>query len=847
MLEVYMEMTSLNKAWDMSYCDYGAWDINTFDRTQSIKCPVPGAVHMGLKDAGIISEPLEGMNMLDCAFVEEKDFWYTTSFDMNADSIGERVILYFDGVDVNADYYLNGKHIGSSDNAFLAHEFDVTSVITAGTNELTVRVNEGLKPVKAKSVNMDYMEFSWNQEEIYRTYIRKPQFCYGWDWAKRLSTCGIYKGVYIKSYKGAYWGNPHITCEYDANEKKADINITADINVIKPGAYKIAYKITTDTRYEAERVVAAGETAYNLAVTIQNPRLWWCNGFGEQYLYNISLDIIDQDGNVLDTRTYDYGIRTLYIEQKPIGTDGDKTFTFILNGENVYAKGGNWVPVDQVIGRITRERYETLIQCAVDMNMNMFRVWGGGFYESDDFFDLCDRYGILVWHDFMFACGYYPDYDEDFVENVRKEADYQVKHKRNRTSFVGWSGNNENYSMYEGHKKHIEKKFPFYGQRIYEEVLASACANLDPQREYRLSSPFGGSDPDDKREGDQHFWYVYQPNTGMQYDFFRISDMKSSFLSEFGVIAPMNLETLVRCCDQDERYPQSKQWLFHSNTGDNFNMVLNKYFGIEEPDKNLSVEQYILMGQAIQAEVIKQAFEKFRSEKYLCSGTLFWMYSDCFPTSGWCFVDYYYNKKPLYYHTKKAFAPIGLYFKGFNPNTDEGMKSYGTGSGSIEVFVLNDRLDIVPLDLRLEIMDLSGNVIDTLCTQTTVPKNASVSVMNIDTSAYMSKHNPEDIVFVCTVFENGIEVAQNRYFAAPYGKLALKKANITCEAVQCDGYTQLSISADAYVWMCHLPGTGFDNNDFDIIPGKTVEVKLYGVNVEDYNFSCLSMNDCIGG
>lgn len=439
-------------------------------------------------------------------------------------------------------------------------------------------------------------------------------------------------------------------------------------------------------------------------------------------------------------------MRSLTLRQEPIGDKGDKTFTFVLNGKPVFAKGGNWVPVDQIIGRITKERYETLIRCAIDMNMNMFRVWGGGFYESDVFMDLCDRMGMLVWHDFMFACSYYPDYDEEFVESVRREAIYQVKNKRGHACFIGWSGNNENYSMYEGHMKYVEDKFPFYGKRIYEEVLAPVCAEYDPERPFRLSSPYGGDGADDIREGDQHFWGVYHDFHEFYGDYFRIADSKASFVSEFGMIAPMNLESLKKCCDEDQWYPQSEQWKFHSNIGDNFEQELTRYFGVDEPCKNVPLDQYILMGQAIQAEVIRYAFEKYRSEKYLCSGTLFWMYSDCYPTSGWCFVDYYYNKKPLYYYTKRAFAPVGIFFNGYNPNTLKGMKEYRE-----------------------------------------------------------------------TYEQNGDTVT-------------------------------LTLAADRYVWLCHLPhdeGIFFDNNDFDLVPGEPVQVTVSGSAAKDYRFRCLTMNDCL--
>lgn len=854
-----MKEISLNTDWQLSYCDINEWDISNFnserEREQTMKCTVPGAVHLALKDANIIKEPLEKLNMLDCKFVEEKDFWHTVTFQVEEDFIKDKVVIYFDGVDVNASYYLNNSHLGDSNNAFYCATFDITDKLCVGENCLVVRVNEGVQAVKAHGKSIDYMEFSWNQEEPYRTYLRKPQFCYGWDWAKRLTTCGIYKSVSIKSYEKAYLNDIYITNEVIDNT--ANIQVKFDVcstNKINNENYKIRYTVSTDSAYETKKVVSQGEqSACNtLSVEIDSPKLWWCNGYGDAYLYNIVLELLDNQGNVLDTKEQNYGIRTITIEKEPISTDVDKTFTFVLNGKKIYAKGANWVPVDQIIGRISAQRYETLVQCAVDMNMNMFRVWGGGFYEGDDFFNSCDKHGIMVWHDFMFACGYYPDFDEEFVENVIQEAIYQVKDKRNRASFVGWSGNNENYSMYEGHVKNIEKKFPFYGKKIYEEVLANACGQFDPQREYRLSSPYGGAFADDLKEGDQHFWGAYHSFSDVYNDFFRIADSKASFVSEFGMIAPFNLETLKKCCDEEECVPQSEQWLFHSNSGDNFETLIEDYFGISQPSKSVAIDKYILMGQAIQAEVIKYAFEKYRSEKFLCSGTLFWMYSDCYPTSGWCFVDYYYNKKPLYYYTKKAFAPVAIFFNGYNPNAKKSMAEYkeyySNDSASVDVTVISDCLCDLNLNCTIDIMKLDGTKIDTTTFDTTVTENTANVVYKLDLNKYISNGlDIDDTVIVCTVKDENAVIAQNRYFLAPYKNLMLQKAKVICTKEQKEGYVELTIKADTYVWLCHLPhneGESFDNNDFDLIPNQEVKVKVFGKSVDEYIFNYLTMNDC---
>lgn len=846
----YMRELSLNSQWRMSFCDIGQWTVEEAARGEEVACRVPGAVHLALIEAGIIEEPFKKLNMQACRFAEDKDFWHFTDFIIEEGFIQDQSILYFEGVDVNADYYLNGEHLGSSCNAFCQVEFDITNQLNIGKNTIAVRVNEGIKAVKDENKSIEYMKHSWNQQEPYRTYVRKPQFCYGWDWAQRLTTCGIYKPVYIKSYEKAYLKDVYITSGMAAGA--AEIKINCGIECLKAGDYKIKYTVYTDERFEEPEIAASGESAYSEAVqfTIESPRLWWCSGAGDPYLYRVVVELTDGRGKVLHRNEQRHGVRTIRIEQRPIGKKGqkNKTFTVVLNGKRIYAKGANWVPVDQIIGRITKERYEKLIDCAVDMNMNMFRVWGGGFYEGSAFFDACDRRGLMVWHDFMFACGYYPDFDHEFMENVRKEAVYQVLDKRKRTCFIGWSGNNENYSMYEGHQKYIEEPFPFYGRKIYEEILAPVCAELDPSREFRLSSPYGGDCADDIKEGDQHFWGVYHEFHEHYDDFFRIADSKASFVSEFGIIAPMNLESLKKCCDEEQCRQGSEQWRFHSNTGENFDRVVGHYFGKDA--KSVPVDQYILMAQSIQAEAIRYAFEKYRSEKFLCSGTLFWMFSDCYPTSGWCFVDYYYNKKPLYYYTKRAFAPVGLFFKGYNPNTNKGMEEYQeyyrTNGVSFDIAAVNDSFSSMELEFTVNVMRLDGTMLAQVSFSHDVPENAAQSVLTLDLNKYIPDIDVHSTVVICRAEHKGETVAVNRRFLAPYKDLALKKADIRCKMERAGDHIQLTLSADSYVWLCHLPhgeGVSFDNNDFDIVPGEEVKVNVYGT--DSYEFKCLSMNDCI--
>ena len=384
-------------------------------------------------------------------------------------------------------------------------------------------------------------------------------------------------------------------------------------------------------------------------------------------------------------------------------------------------------------------------------------------------------------------------------------------------------------------------------------MLAPICAAYDPERPFRLSSPWGGDCADDIREGDQHFWGTYHDFHELYGDFFRIAESKASFVSEFGMIAPLNLESLKKCCDADQLYPQSEQWRFHSNTGDNFEKILSQYFGAAEPCKTIPLEQYILMGQAIQAEVIRSAFDKYRSEKFLCSGALFWMYSDCYPTSGWCFVDYYGNKKPLYYYTKRAFAPVGIFFSGYNPNALQGMREYrahyAQNGAALRIALTSDLKRSVSLDCTVRVMTLAGKTLLSETFASDLPENsAKPDAYTIDVTPCLADCDPCDLVVQCTASLDGEIAAENRCFLAPFKDLHLEKTPVRCEAAPCGGAVTLTLTADRYVWLCHLPhdeGVFFDNNDFDLVPGTPVRVTVSGPAAKDYKFRCLTMNDCL--
>lgn len=842
-----MHTIVLNGAWSMAYAEIGAWSIAeaqaALGAPDALTCPVPGSVHQGLMAAGIIPDPMVAAGAQACWFMEGLDFWLETSVRVDRPDPYSQALLRFDGIDLDADVYVNGQLLMHCDNAFLRWEADARPLLVPGRNTVTVRVNEGLAGVRHKDIG--YMKYSWNQEEPCRTWLRKPQYCYGWDWAKRLSTCGIWQGVTLLCAGAARLGDVQVVTKLSSDHAVATLDIHPDLTVQSPGRYAVRAQLYGDERYAQGTCVAEAEAENEgaLGIELQAPELWWPNGEGLPYLYTLKLQARDAQGNLLDECVLSIGIRTLSFEEGLL-EDGSHRFAVSVNGRPIFAKGANWVPIDQLAGHAAREKYFALVREAAEMNMNLLRVWGGGIYETEAFFDACDRHGIIVWHDFMFACGYYPDFDEGFVDSVAREAAYQVKRLRNRACLIGWSGNNENHAMYEGLVKHQDPDAVFYGQRLYEEILPDIVRRHDLERSYRPSSPYGGAYADDPTQGDQHLWAVNQIGNPQYMDMFAYVDTPVTFLSEFGMLAPMNLETLKRCLDEDQQYPQSPQWKYHSNIGDYFDVLYETFYGVAEASKRLPLASYILAGQALQAECMAYAFTQLRARWPHCSGALLWMYSDCYPTSGWTFVDYYLNRKALYYYTKRAFAPACFAFSGYQPNRLENMAK--AGAGAVDISLANDGAEALTGTYHRTVLRFDGQILAEAALPVTVPAQSVLAVERYDPSTLAAV--PEELV-ILTRLEMAQGIAcEGRYFAAPFGRLALPAAQISIARHRVPEGLLLTLTADSYVWLFHLQvpeGIVVDDNDFDLLPGIPRTIRLSGPVDPEMPVAYETMNGCL--
>ncbi len=861
------QVIHLDGTWQLGVCDVGAGALTNLPPF-SYQCPVPGDVHEAFLLAGEIMEPLIGLNSKDQTWLEEKEFWYQRRFFVEEKDLETSVFeLTFEGLDLVAEVFVNGCSLGVRENAFIAHTFHVTNQLQAGENQLLVRIDGGKTHARKKDIrDMDKM---WNEDEPSRVWMRKPQFVYGWDWTIWLETCGIWKGVYLTCFDAPVLGDVFVHDNGQGVPKEGQARESlVEVEIKKPEGcmeeLTLSVFVREDARFVEEPGLVASlstqtrEDGLQVSLSMEDARLWWCNGLGDPYLYEITVVLSDAAGQVLDTcKTY-YGIKSISIREEELSAT-ESGFTFVLNGVPVFVKGANHVPCDCLIGRIQDEKTYALVQMAADCNMNMLRVWGGGIYESEAFMEACDALGIMVWHDFMYACGYYPDFDEGFYENCYQEAVTAARRLRKHTSLIGWSGNNEIQEMYDSYTSWATLSYP-YGERIFKEMLPKIVKEYCPGLIYRISSPYGGEHPADHERGDQHIWYFTHRDWHEHYlDLTHYTDYNIKFLSEFGIIGAMAAESVREALGQEiqaveataevsaKQSPaqaletpaydrESPLWLHHCNTSIK-NKVTDVIMKVHFDNVDaMGLQEYVLKSQAIQADITQYLYDELRRRKFTCSGLLFWTLSDSLGMHNWSLVDYYLRQRPVYYALKRATAPISISVKGMYPQSFEGAAAYAAYYGGtdltdvqrklLEIWLCNDTLQEEALRVRYVVETFAGDVLLSGEEEVISHANAAECVLAIDFAGKIL--DPKQTILRAEVRKEGEVIAFTDYLFAPFKKLEVPKAKIRVEKEVLDAnLVRLRLSSDTFVWMAHIAQEGQTrplDNDKNLLPGETWEV-----------------------
>lgn len=641
----------LNENWRFSLAT--ANNTNTPLGTKLLKIKrdaiVPGTIHTDLLRHKLIPEPFYHDNELQLQWISECDWIYETTFSTPKDfDRNSPVQLVFDGIDTVADIFVNGVLMGQTENMFRSYSFQINTVLRETRNTLLIHIKSPSKYAKALEQHHGKLPVALNSE---RVYIRKAQYAFGWDWGPTFATSGIWKKVFLENSNRAAISGLFLLTKSITTET-AEIEICVELTEVAPEAAKIAITLSDDTAVAASIVLpVSGEKNITVPVTLRNPQLWYPAGYGNPFLYTMHAEY-SVNNELVSDKQIKTGIRTIELQ---VQEHGKQTFKFIVNGIPVYAKGANWIPAHSFLTEVSKQDYRKLIQQAADAHMNMLRVWGGGVYEQDVFYSLCDEYGLLVWQDFMFACAAYPEHTE-LKQNIITEAEQSIRRLREHPSLAVWCGNNE--CEWNWYKEQHESYSTMPGHSYFAKILPALVAEYSPGTPYWISTPFGSeADPNSMDSGNRHQWDVWSAFI----DYTEVKNDTSLFVTEFGFQGPANAETLSRCLPKSQRTPQSKGFEFHNKQVEG-NERLIKFFAGHLP-LHTGWHEFIYLAQLNQGFAMKECLEHWRLLWPHTNGSIIWQLNDCWPVTSWSLIDSSQIPKLAYYFVKNAFVTTGVFFR----------------------------------------------------------------------------------------------------------------------------------------------------------------------------------------
>jgi len=791
----------------------------TGEQAEWMAVRVPGEIHLDLIRAGRLKEPLVSANALECRWPEQHAWWYATSFTLKPAFLRhERQEIVFEGLDLYAQVFLNGVCIGTACNAFVPAVFDVKPYLREGENELVVRMTVGTE----LTVDKPFPEGHQQPEGIYghrdyhqRRWLRKPQFSYGWDWAEALPNIGIWRGVHLEGRSQVVLHD--LRLDTIMRDDRVFVALEAMVENLHPYAERgcvLALTLTAPDGAETHRdyplAVPPGRTPVTDELEIADPQLWWPNGMGAQPLYRVTAQVRAR-GTVCDQREFAIGLRTVALDRAPL-PEGSR-FRVLVNGQPVFCKGGNWVPADSIPARVTEQKYQALITAAKDAHINMLRVWGGGIYEDPAFYAACDRAGILVWQDFLFACKLYPDHDPAFRAAVQAEALAVVRALRHHPCIALWNGNNENIWAFA--EWWTTQPDNYAGRIIYNQILPDICHAADPRRPYWPSSPAGGTMPNCQTAGDCH-WWTYGTR---QHEFPLIHEVfdtcRSRFVSEYGMIGPVHPASMKTFLTPEERQRDHPAFLLHTNTSGIAPVNRGIQWNYAEPD-GLPLAEYLRYGQLAQALFYEGSLEalRFRHGDAVddCHGALIWMYNDCWGEIGWTVIDYYLRRKPSYYALQRAFRPVKIITR--------------RRGRTLVTRVVNDTRSPYRAQVQLGWMRLDGTETRLREAVIAIPANGMIEVAREPIPPQRAL-DPRRWLYTAQLSGDGFETDGSFYPLLPPRQLHLAIPEI---AVARQG-NRITLTSPVYCHRVYAEDGGqgvLSDNYFDLLPGVAKEVEYLG-------------------
>jgi beta-mannosidase len=761
---------------------------------------VPGTVHQDLMAAGLIPDPFVGTNERDVQWVGEAEWLYRCTFELSRPD-AERIDLHFDGLDTFARVWLNGRLVLASDNMFIPWRIRAKAFLRPGQNDLWLLFDSAW--ARGKALEADYGVMTvWNTDAS-RVYVRKAQYHYGWDWGPMLLTAGVWRPVWLEAYSARL---DDLDCRVAVAPDLASARLTIQTTV-EGEADTVAVSLFDPSG----AVIASAEGAPDGSLTfdVAAPHLWYPKLYGEQPLYRVQAEL-RRAGQTLHTASKRIGLRRLRLVQEPVEGEPGTSFYFEVNNTPVFCGGANWIPADSFAPRVTSDRYRAWLERAADANMNMLRVWGGGYYEDDAFYDACDELGILVWQDFMFGCGLYPAHAE-FQAVVHHEAETIVRRLRHHPCIALWCGNNEDYSIarsagvWNPTQGGDLANSAFPARAIYERLLPGVCAALDPDRPYWPGSPYNEHFGErDQLDGDMHIWDVWH---NMSINYTEYARLSARFVSEFGMQGFPRRETLDSIAPGDELHIQSRVLDFH-NKDANGPMRIAAYITRNVP-LSTDFDAYVHASQTVQVEALTTAYVNWRRRwmgpgRYALGGALVWQLNDCWPVISWAICDYYLRPKAAYYAVRRALAPIAL--------------GLARAERSTAVWAMNGALATRSLSLELRAINLDGGVLARELRRVTLAPNAATELGTFDA---------QGDVIAARLLDGEAVVARFALWPEPLKYVTLPDPGLTLTRTPHNGGESLRLDVARPAKAVVLdagPDAELSDNGIDLMPGDPQDV-----------------------
>ncbi len=791
----------------------GQWKVRAVGESEWVPATVPGEIHVALLQAGRIPDPFQGDNELEVKWVAERDWEFAGLIDLPGSLLNQdKHWLVFDGLDTLAQVSLNGVVLGRAENAFRAYAWEVTGLLQPGKNAVRVVFTSPVKHVQALQDQRPLV--SPEQSIQGGPYLRKAPCHWGWDWGPQLPPMGIWKAARLEAYSVAKFSSVHLR-QAHLFDGSVEISAEAQVDQWADAALQICMTLKDPAGQTFATTCRVINGKADASIEIVEPRLWWPNGLGEQALYEARVTLRLSDETVLDAQDFQIGLRTLELRQESDAYG--ESFTFVVNGVPIFAKGSNWIPADSFPTRITRAGLERLLGDAARAHHNMIRVWGGGFYESEDFYDLCDRYGLLVWQDFVFSCSVYPLDDSEFVENVHVEVIENVSRIRHRACLALWCGNNEmdlgweSWGWSHGELKALREPY----LKFFYENLPGWLATLDPDTPYWPSSPTSGTpftDSNSNARGDAHYWEVWH---GAK-PFRAYREQYPRFMSEFGFQSLPPVKTIRFFAD--EAHWNLTDYLIEHHQRSPFasalfmgQMALHFMIPVDFP-------ALVYTTMVLQAEGIRYGVEHWRRNRHRVGGALYWQLNDCWPAASWSSLDYFGRWKALHYASRRFYAPLLVSIE-----DDE-------SSAVMGVHLTNDLRSTWSGAISWRLMRLDGEVLDEGEVPCSAEPLSSQKMLELDFSA-LSRQQKRETVFIAQRIEQGkVKSTQLAAFVRnkhlnlvdPHLKAYLREGEgeevtVTLETQYLARFVALSLDHADVI---------FSDNYVDVLPGEPVDIRF---------------------